>query len=298
MLKIHHLFIAITFIIQPFNFTFSQKKEIAKVPKDLNEISGLVFLNDSVLVAHNDGGDEPILYFLNLKGEEIHRVKIEGAKNIDWEDIAFDGKEFLYIGDIGNNSNDRKDLCIYKVNSKGILKKDSVKSEKISLSYSEQKEFPENKPDRHFDAEGMAFVNDTIYIFTKCRTEPFDGKCYGYKVPTKAGNYKLEKQFELFLGKDGWFKDSATAVDIQDNKCYILTYNRLMIYTFENGKFVFSRHILLAPLSQIEAVAVNSKGEVFISDEEQKLLGGGKLYKISLKEKKKKHKKKHKHDKK
>ena len=166
MLKIHHLFIAITFIIQPFNFTFSQKKEIAKVPKDLNEISGLVFLNDSVLVAHNDGGDEPILYFLNLKGEEIHRVKIEGAKNIDWEDIAFDGKEFLYIGDVGNNSNDRKDLCIYKVNSKGILKKDSVKSEKISLSYTEQKEFPENKPDRHFDAEGMAFVNDTIYIFT------------------------------------------------------------------------------------------------------------------------------------
>lgn len=298
MLKIHHLFIALTFIILPYNFTFSQKREIAKVPKELNEISGLVFLNDSVLVAHNDGGDEPILYFLNLKGEEIHRVKIEGAKNVDWEDITFDGKEFLYIGDIGNNNNARKDLCIYKVNSKGILKKDSVKSEKINLSYSEQKEFPENKPDRHFDAEGMAFVNDSIYIFTKCRTEPFDGKCYGYKVSAKAGNYKLEKQFELFLGKDGWFKDSATAVDIRDDKCYILTYNRLMIYTFENGKFVFSRHILLAPLSQIEAVAVNSRGEVFISDEEQKLLGGGKLYKVSLKEKKKKHKKKHKNDKK
>lgn len=295
MLKIHHLFIAFLFLFLPNKDVFSQKKEIAKVPKELNEISGLVFLNDSVLVAHNDGGDEPILYFLNLKGEEIHRVKIEGAKNIDWEDIAFDGKEYLYIGDIGNNGNDRKDLCIYKVSSKGILKKDSVKSEKISFSYSEQNAFPENKPDRHFDAEGMAFVNDSIYIFTKCRTEPFDGKCFGYKVPTKAGNYKLEKQFELFLGKDGWFKDSATAVDIRDDKCYILTYNRLMIYTYENGKFIFSRHILLAPLSQIEAVAVNSKGEVYISDEEQKLLGGGKLYKVSLKEKKKKHKKKHKH---
>ena len=71
-----------------------------------------------------------------------------------------------------------------------------------------------------------------------------------------------------------------------------------MIYTFENRKFVFSRHILLAPLSQIEAVAVNSKGEVYISDEHQKLLGGGKLYKVSLKDKKKKHKKKNKHDKK
>ena len=287
-------FSRLTFLFLIFTFTLNtllaQKKRIAKLPKELEEISGLVFLNDSVLITHTDSGGEPILYFLNLEGKEIHRVQLLGATNVDWEDITFDGKGYLYIGDIGNNNNARTDLCIYKVNSKNILKKDSVKSEKISFTYTEQKTFPESKPDRHFDAEGLAFFNDSLYIFTKNRTVPFDGKCFGYKIPTKVGSYKLTKQFELFLGKDGWFKDSATAVDIRDNKCYILTYNRLMIYTIEDGKFKFLKHILLTPLSQIEAVAVNSKGEVYIADEKQKLLGGGNLYKVNTKHKKSKKK--------
>ena len=287
-------FSRLTFLFLIFTFTLNtalaQKKRIAKLPKELEEISGLAFLNDSVLVTHTDSGGKPILYFLNLEGKEIHRVQLLGATNVDWEDITFDGKGYLYIGDIGNNNNARKDLCIYKVNSKNILKKDSVKSEKISFTYTEQKTFPESKPDRHFDAEGLAFLNDTLYLFTKNRTEPFDGKCFGYKIPTKVGTYKLTKQFELFLGKDGWFKDSATAVDIRDDKCYILTYNRLMIYTIEDGKFKFLKHILLTPLSQIEAVAVNSKGKVYIADEKQKLLGGANLYKVNTNHKKSKKK--------
>lgn len=273
--KSYLLFITILFPVTGF---FAQKDKLAKLPKKLEEVSGLTFLNDSVLVAHNDGGDKPILYFLNLKGEEIHRVLILGASNIDWEDIAYDGKNYLYIGDIGNNNNDRKDLCIYKVNSKNILKKESVTSEKINISYSEQKVFPETKQNSHFDAEGMSFYKDSLYIFTKCRTEPFDGKCYGYKVATKPGSYKLKKSFELFIGADGWWKDSVTGTDIQNNKCYILTYNRLLIYTITNGKFKFLKNTLLEPVSQIEAITVNSEEEIYIADEKQELLGGGNLY--------------------
>jgi len=256
------------------------QKNGIKLPKHLKEISGLIFLNDSVLVAHNDGGDEPILYFLDLKGEEIHRVKIQGATNVDWEDIAFDGKKYIYIGDIGNNNNARKDICIYKINATGILNKDSVKSEKINISYTEQIEFPAIPLNKHFDAEGLSILNDTLYIFTKCRALPFDGKCYVYKVPTKAGSYKLSKNFELYIGKDGWWKDAVTAAEIRDDKCYLLTYNRLMIYEIINGKFKFLKHILLVPVSQKEAVAINSKGTIYLADEQQKLLGGGNLYKI------------------
>lgn len=280
MLKFIRVFICLFILAIPFNSVYAQKKRIDKLPKELEEISGLVFLNDTILISHNDGGHLPILYFLNLKGKEIHRVMVDGATNIDWEDIAFDGKGFLYVGDIGNNDNARKDLCIYKINTKGILKKENVKADKINISYSEQNSFPEAKPTRYFDAEGMAFLNDSLYIFTKCRTEPFTGKSYVYKIPTKAGTYKLVKQFELFLGKDGWYKDSATAAEIRENKCYILTYNRLILYTIEDGKFKFSRNILLAPITQVESVAVNSKGEVYIADEKQKFLGGGNLYKV------------------
>jgi hypothetical protein len=38
--------------------------------------------------------------------------------NIDWEDTK-DKNGNLYVGDFGNNDNERKDLCIYKID-KGL----------------------------------------------------------------------------------------------------------------------------------------------------------------------------------
>jgi hypothetical protein len=65
----------------------------------LSEISGMDLINDSTLVAHNDGGHEPMLYLLNLQGEIQKTVKISNAANVDWEDITVDDTH-IYIGDI------------------------------------------------------------------------------------------------------------------------------------------------------------------------------------------------------
>ena len=39
-------------------------------------------------------------------------VRLDGAANFDWEDIAIDG-ETLYVPDMGNNGNARRDLGVY-----------------------------------------------------------------------------------------------------------------------------------------------------------------------------------------
>jgi hypothetical protein len=261
--------------------SFGQKKKIAKLPEHLKEISGLAFLNDTVLIAHNDGGNDATLYFLNLKGEQFHSVKVENAKNKDWEDITVDGKGNLFIGDIGNNGNNRDNLCIYKISSFGILKKESVTAEKINFRYSEQKDFPPDLKNLHFDAEALAYNNDSLYIFTKCRTEPFDGKSFCYGLPTKPESYKLIKDFDLNIGKEGWWKDCITAAEIKNNKCYLLTYNRIIIYTIHKSKFTFSHSISLDTISQYESMAINSKGIIYIADEQNELLGGGNLYTVT-----------------
>jgi hypothetical protein len=183
-MKIQILLIIILFV----GNSFSQKLEkVAKLPDTMKEISGLCFLNDTVMVGHNDSGNEPILYFLNLKGQKIHQVEVLEAKNNDWEDITADGKGHLYIGDIGNNNNSRKKLRIYKVSTWNILKKKEVKAEEIEIDYAEQKEIPTAEKDWHFDAEAIAYYKDSIYIFTKCRAKPFDGRSFQYAVSTKAG---------------------------------------------------------------------------------------------------------------
>lgn len=263
--------------------SFTQKLEkIAKLPDSMKEISGLCFLNDTVLVGHNDSGNEPILYFLNLKGQKIHQVEVLDAKNSDWEDITTDGKGHLYIGDVGNNNNARKKLRIYKVSTWNILKKKTVKCEEIEFNYAEQKEIPSPESDWHFDAEAISYYKDSIYIFTKCRSKPFDGRSFQYAVSTKPGKYILTKRSELYLGKNGFFKDAVTSAAICGEYCYVLTYNRMIIYKFKKGKFEYQKKIYLKPYTQKEAIATRDNKTIYIADEKQKMIGGGNLYKIKL----------------
>ena len=44
--------------------------------------------------------------------KQVRTIKIDNAKNDDWEELAEDD-EFIYIGDFGNNNGKRKNLCIY-----------------------------------------------------------------------------------------------------------------------------------------------------------------------------------------
>jgi len=121
------------------SFVFAQTD--FKLPSELSEISGLEKISDSLLIAINDGGNEPILFFLDLKGTITRKVRVSNASNTDWEALVIDEK-YVYIGDFGNNMNERKDLCIYRVNRQDIATLNEVTAEKMSISYKEQTEFP------------------------------------------------------------------------------------------------------------------------------------------------------------
>jgi hypothetical protein len=260
----------------------AQKAEkITDLPDALQEISGMTFLNDTVLVAHNDSGNEPILFFLNLKGRIIHQLWVRNAKNRDWEDITSDGKGHLYIADIGNNNNAKKKLQIYRISTWNILQKTEVNAEEIEFNYPEQV-FPTPESDLHYDAEALAYYKDSLYVFTKCRAEPFDGITYMYSLPVKPGKYVAKRRAVFSLGTGGFLKDAITAAEICGDKCYLLTYNRLIIYQFKNGQLSYLKKIYLKPYTQKEALTTRDNKILYISDEKQKILGGGDLYKLKL----------------
>ncbi|MNJ88802.1 hypothetical protein D3C87_63590 [compost metagenome] len=263
------------------------KQKTIRLSKDLKEISGWVFANDSTLIAHNDGGNDPKLFVLNLDGSIRHKVTITNAENEDFEDIALDDKGNLYIGDFGNNNNTRTDLKILKVSLKKVLDNQDVEAKFIEFSYPEQTAFPPKLTERYFDCEAMSFYNDSIYLFTKCRAEPFDGRCYVYTLPSKPGTYKAQKKYYMVIGKRDWFRDAATAADIYKGKLYLLTYNRVIIHTFENGRAKYESHQTILPITQKEAIAVHPNGKMYIADERQKLVGGGNMYVIKPTVKKK-----------
>jgi hypothetical protein len=257
-------------------------QKIARLPEIVTESSGLIFFNDTLLITHNDSGDKPILYFVNLKGKLIHQVIVNNANNVDWEDITKDDKGNIYIADIGNNSNQRKDLRIYKIKSQNLLNVNSLNAEIIEVSYNEQTDFPPKDEALNFDAEGIAYHNDSLWIITKCRSIPFEGNAYIYKFPAKSGKYNLKRKTHLFIGKDGFTKDAVTSLDIYNDQLYILTYNRILIYKLIDNKLEFDKQFYTKPYTQKEAITLKNKNEIYLTDESTKILGGGYLDKLTI----------------
>ena len=91
--------------------SYSQKltKDIS-LSKLIDETSGLEII-DNQFITHNDSGGDPKLYYLDKKGKIVFERILNGAKNNDWEDITKD-EEYLYVANMGNNLDNRKNLSI------------------------------------------------------------------------------------------------------------------------------------------------------------------------------------------
>lgn len=86
--------------------------------KDLDEVSGFAASHghDDVLWAINDGGNPARLYALSLRGQVLAQYNVEGAKNVDWEDLAsfeLRGKHYLLVADTGDNGGRRTSITLY-----------------------------------------------------------------------------------------------------------------------------------------------------------------------------------------
>ena len=173
----------IIFLIFPISIFSQQILETHKLSRNINETSGLEYYGD-FLVTHNDSGNPAELFYLNDLGEIIFKRKFKSLKNYDWEDLASDN-DYLYIADIGNNYDTRKNLRIIKVPNNP--KEDS--NEIISFYYPEQEKFSFRKKSK-YDAESLVCFDDFLLIFTKNRNEKLTEI---YKVPKNKGEYIAEK---------------------------------------------------------------------------------------------------------
>lgn len=251
-----------------------------KLAPQLQEISGLETIDGDHFVAINDGGNAAELYVLNLRGEIEKTVKVLGASNVDWEALASDGT-FLYVGDIGNNLNKRKDLCVYKIALQDIRQGSEVSTEKITFSYSEQVAFPPSANQKRYDAEGMAYYQGSLWIFTKINDTPWSGKALVYKLPIQPGNYSLSMDRSIFIGDGGWWSDAVTGVDQHGGFFFLTTYNRILKYDLGQQPAQCTSVYNFSESTQKESILIYNEC-AWVADEHQTFLGGGKLYQIAL----------------
>ena len=162
---------------------------VAHPPVD--EISGIVRSRwqDNVWWVHNDSGDRPRIFAIDSTGS-VHvapwhagdyaagaeadssdkptwpGVQLGAAAHIDYEDIAVEDST-LYLGDIGNNGNARRDLGIYVIREPFRYDRRTRPVKHLPIRYPDQEAFPAQE--WHFDAEALFVDDGTLYVLTKHR---------------------------------------------------------------------------------------------------------------------------------
>lgn len=170
---------------------YSVPQVVGKITSnEIQESSGLAAsrCRKDILWTHNDSAGGPLLYAIRMNGERIETRTVSGAKNTDWEDIAIrkdtDGKCYLYIGDVGNNTRQRDEFSIYRIAEPSALTKTTSRRPPGKTAAAEILRF--SYPDDRHDAETLLVepVSGSIYIITK-------------RLSGSAGVYKLKPDFSL-----------------------------------------------------------------------------------------------------
>lgn len=274
----------------PKNENTSLKEDTLKtefsLPKKLKEVSGIALSQDQKIIwAIEDAGNKNVVYGLNRQGELISDVLVENAENNDWEDITKDAVGNIYIGDFGNNENDRQNLSILKLD----LKTDSQTSTKViqttKFHYEGQTEFPPKKSNLLYDCEAFVEKDGSFYLFTKNRSKGFDGTFLVFQIPNKEGDFEAKLVGKLKL--EGGYSDAAiTSATINSkNEIVLLNHKNINILSGFTANDFSSAKIQKIPLnhnSQKEAVVFVDEKTLLIADEKDKKTGGN-VYQFSLK---------------
>ena len=256
---------------------------ISRLSNDLKEISGITKLpNDIGIYAINDSGNSNTLFKLDQKGTITRSFEIPNSKNKDWEDITYDSEGTIYIGDFGNNYNDRKNLVIYKVSG---IHSDSLETTKIKFSLEDQKKFPPGKKHRNFDIEAFIHKDGSFYLFSKNRSKKFNGVTKLYKLEDKPEKQiaKLITTYKIGDDQNDCFISGA-AINNKGDEIALLTYNKVFILSEFKDDDLFNgtvKKIKLNHFSQKEGICFKNDSTLLIVDEKRKNTKG-KLYELAL----------------
>ena len=255
---------------------FPSKKK-SKLPKELNEVSGLYLAAPDSLWWHNDGGHGAELFLTNSRGELLWKEPLPGALNRDWEDLTADGQGNIYIGDFGNNLNRRQDLAIY------IYHPGSGRLDSILFRYPDQQLFPPAPRNQNFDMEAFFWFQDSLHLFSKNHLQQGNYFTKHYTLPAQPGTYTATLKDSLYLKKrvvtaaaispDGqsvallayWFKPFLGFIPITPADIFVLT--GFVGSDFLNGKIRRQKAARCLWPTQFEALDYIDPASVWIASE-------------------------------
>ena len=260
--------------------------------KALGEVSGLVKSERGDFYwVHNDSGDSPRLFAIDAAGVPLvpswlgiappdwQGHAIDHAAHFDWEAIAL-ADDTLYIADVGNNGNARRDLGVYVVNEPHPTAVQRMKALKhLPIRYPDQNEHPGDV--WHFDCEAVFVAGGQLYFITKHRQPR---RIADFEPGAKL--YRLDTDFtdrENVLTLVGQRDDVtvATGADISPDGSRLAVATYVALWLFDapasgDNWFAGEAHKLDLPRDlwnrQLEAVAWQDESTLLLVNERRDIL--------------------------
>lgn len=255
------------------------------MPSSLVENSGMLVSSPDRIWLHNDSGDGAKLYLIDTFGNILRTVLVQNASNLDWEDITQDRMGNVYIGDFGNNNNDRQNLKIYKIPHPDSVVGTTTQASVIHFYYPEQTAFPPAATAQQYDAEALIYYQDSLYIFTKDRTVPHLAQTLLYQIPADTGYHAAVLLDSFQTNQISYiFEVTAAAISPNNQQVALLGANRIWLFYGYSGNRFFQgtqQTILLQSTTQKEALDFVDSTQLYFSNESS-FLGAALLSKLDF----------------
>lgn len=239
----------------------------------LEEISGIHVgvVNPSLFWVHNDSGDTARVFAVSSSGVTRREYTLAGAFAEDWEDIAVGrgpvaGTPYLYVGDIGDNDEDRAEIAVYRVPEPVV-----VAGPATTLGGAVALRF--HYPDGSHDAEALVVDPATgdLVIITKNHS---GGPAGIYRAPgTVTGGSVTTLQKVGVLSLPSGLLNGVTAADISasGSQIAVRTYASVLLWHRASGASLWSA-LGSAPCvgpvpheGQGEAIGFRSDGRSYVT---------------------------------
>jgi hypothetical protein len=288
------LFYSIAFFLQAFLMPGANKidgrhvknlhpsiHKIAHMDYSICESSALV-KPDSIFDIYytlNDSGCKPEVFAINEKGERLDTKTIPNSRNRDWESLEYYKDSLqqphLVIGDMGNNTSQRNDLCLYDYNAQ------TNQTIKHVFVYADQHLTINTPESKNYDCEAF-FIQDSSYYLLSKNWGKGPVRLYQLPQDTAVHNAIVVQKIRM----KGMITDCSFHFSTRRNRkeLAVLLYGRIFLFEIKQG----SSAIELIPFGvikfptggQTEGICWYSENELRVCNEK------GKIFRVQIKDKK------------
>jgi hypothetical protein len=247
------------------------------LPDGLGESSGVAEsrIRRGIYWTHNDSGHGPDIYAVDVNGRGLAKVRVEGATNADWEDIAA-GRcqagtgECLYIADTGDNAHD--DAGGKGQHGPHVVRLVVLPEPALGTQTVQAREYQAVVPGKRTDIEALAVLPDgRIYLVSKGIHSAVE--LFRWPTPLRDGPPVALERVRQLARQAEQVGDRVTGASASPNGRWVAvrTYAALAFYRTADllGNGGPASQLDLEPLAepQGEAVSLGDDGTVVLTSE-------------------------------